>query len=125
MRTAPTLCLAFGILLGGCDRGGDAASEVRQTKFPGQVTSGGLTSGEVMAQATPKHPAPPAANAPQEGVRGQAPAGSVSGTPSIPEGAGGTASGAQMGGTTPGAAATQAPPAPSGGTPGVPRQEGK
>lgn len=37
-------------LLGACDRD-RADSESRQTKFPGMVTAGGATSGEVMATA--------------------------------------------------------------------------
>ena len=120
------LCMLLVALLAGCDRGGGGDGDVRQTKFPGQVTSGGLTSGEVMAQSAQKQaPAAQGANAGQEALRGQAPAGSVAGTPSIPEGAGGTASGAQMGGTTPGAAASQAAPPPGGDSPALPRQEGK
>jgi hypothetical protein len=60
---------------------------VRQTNFPGQLAAGGKSSGEVMQQKG-------------EGVRSSMP----SGTPGIPQGAGGTTSGPAMGGTTPGSA---------------------
>ncbi|HEY4541367.1 MAG TPA: hypothetical protein VIG66_03225 [Noviherbaspirillum sp.] len=126
---AAFLLLLFG--LAGCgqqqEQGANAGdgkrseAGVRQTGFPGQVTAGGNSSGAVMAQAKSASPAPPTATAapapaneqsPREGLRGQAPRGDVSGTPGIPEGSGGTPSGAEMGGTTPGAAASQLPQAP-------------
>lgn len=126
MKTYAALLLAATALLAGCGReAGD--EQARQTKFPGQVSAGGGTSGEVMARNAPAQPGPPVGGkqSGQESVRGQAPTGSVAGTPSIPEGAGGTPSGAEMGGTTSGAAATQiAPPAP-GADPAVPKQEGR
>lgn len=81
--------LALGILaacagLAGCDRGHTNPKDgVIQTKFPGQVTSGGLTSGQVMAKS-PK----PETNAAYAG-----------GTPGIAGGAGGTTGGAALGGT--------------------------
>lgn len=89
-----------------------AGTGVRQTHFPGGVTSGGGTSGEIMARAGSAGTSAKAAG--DEGKRGQAatPGGSVSGTPGIPEGAGGTTSGPAMGGTTPGAAGTKDAPAP-------------
>ncbi|HEY8608054.1 MAG TPA: hypothetical protein VIM12_13145 [Noviherbaspirillum sp.] len=122
---------AAAALLAACGQGdggtADASRGVRETKFPGQVTAGGGTSGEVMAQAAgaKAQTATGGKQAGQEGVRGQAPTGSVSGTPGIPEGSGGTPSGAEMGGTTSGAAATQVAPPPGGASPAVPKQEGK
>lgn len=102
------LCCALSLGLAGCDRGTSASDGVRQTHFPGAVTAGGGTSGEVMARSV-------ASAKSDEGRRGQAatPSGSVSGTPGIPEGAGGTVSGPAMGATTQGAAGTKAAPEPA------------
>jgi hypothetical protein len=76
--------LAACAALGGCDRGhANPASGVIQTKYPGQVTSGGGTSGQVMARS-----AKPETNAAYAG-----------GTPHIAGGAGGTTGGAALGGT--------------------------
>jgi len=70
--------------LSGCDRGHTNPKDgVVQTKFPGQVTAGGLTSGQVIARS-PK----PTTNAAYAG-----------GTPGIAGGAGGTTGGAALGGT--------------------------
>ena len=70
--------------LAGCDRGHtDAKDGVIQTKFPGQVTAGGLTSGQVIARS-PK----PTTNAAYSG-----------GTPGIAGGAGGNTGGSALGGT--------------------------
>ena len=84
---ASTLALglfAAGISLAGCDRGHTNPKDgVVQTKFPGQVTSGGGTSGQVMARSSK-----PETNAAYAG-----------GTPGIAGGAGGTTGGAAMGGT--------------------------
>jgi hypothetical protein len=78
-------CIAL-VLLAGC--GKDAATDrVLQTKAPGHVTAGGLTSGDVMAKTAQRGPLEPG----------------PAGTPGIPQGAGGTTSGAAMGGTTPAA----------------------
>lgn len=78
-------CLAALLLLAGC--GPQSAREgVLQTKLPGHVTAGGLSSGEVMARAG----------------RGSVEPGPA-GTPGIPQGAGGNTSGAALGGTTPAA----------------------
>ncbi|HEV2609064.1 MAG TPA: hypothetical protein VGU61_02255 [Noviherbaspirillum sp.] len=140
----PATCVVAWITVaafaGGCDNtGSTAGSNVQQTGFPGQVSAGSATSGQVMAQsgsatkaagtpaqvaapAAPKEPGAAGANAGQEAVRGQSPTGGVSGTPGIPEGSGGTTSGAAMGGTTSGAAATQVAPAPGGAVPSVPGQ---
>jgi hypothetical protein len=81
------LCLAAGLLLAGC---GDHASVERkdgilQTRLPGDVTSGGGTSGEVMARNQ------------ADGAVQPGPAG----TPGIPKGAGGNVGGAELGGTVP------------------------
>ena len=71
-------------ILAGCDRGHtDARDGVMQTKFPGQVTAGGLTSGQVMART-----AKPQTDATYAG-----------GTPGIAGGSGGTTGGAALGGT--------------------------
>ena len=113
-------------LLGGCNRSGDtnAATGVRQTKFPGQYTAGGETSGRVLTRNASAGKATAttgsATQSPQEGMRGQPLSGNVAGTPGIPEGAGGTTSGTAMGGTSPGAAATRAAPSPGSGTPAIP-----
>jgi hypothetical protein len=109
--------LAACTALTGCDRGhSNPASGVIQTKYPGQVTSGGGTSGQVMARS-----AKPETNAAYAG-----------GTPHIAGGAGGNTGGAALGGTvaetgqgptqgvTPPASAAQAgnkPPGDSGKMP--------
>jgi len=77
--------LLAALLLAGCERGTAPASKgVIQTKFPGEVTSGGGTSGEVIARS-----AKPVTDATYAG-----------GTPGIAGGAGGNNAGAEMGGTT-------------------------
>jgi hypothetical protein len=68
--------------LGGCKQHGDTAQI--KTKFPGMVTAGGGTSGQVMAAN-----AKPATDATYAG-----------GTPGIAGGAGGNTSGAGIGGST-------------------------
>ena len=76
--------LAACTLLSGCDRGhANPKDGIAQTKFPGQVTAGGGTSGQVMARS-----AKPETNAAYAG-----------GTPGIAGGAGGNNAGAAMGGT--------------------------
>lgn len=88
-RALTGLVFCLLAVIAGCGKEtGDAG--VRQTHFPGQISAGGGSSGEVMAQAKQK-----TAEA------------NPSGTPGIPEGAGGTTSGAAMGGASPGAAASQ------------------
>jgi hypothetical protein len=80
---APGL-LAACALLAGCDRGhANPKDGVIQTKFPGQVTAGGGTSGQVMARSSK-----PETNAAYAG-----------GTPGIAGGSGGTTGGAALGGT--------------------------
>jgi hypothetical protein len=76
--------LAAYTLLSGCDRGhANPKDGVIQTKFPGQVTAGGGTSGQVMARSSK-----PETNAAYAG-----------GTPGIAGGSGGNTSGAALGGT--------------------------
>ena len=81
--------LAFGAVaacigLAGCDRGhANPKDGVIQTKFPGQVTAGGLTSGQVMARS-----AKPETNAVFGG-----------GSPFIAGGSGGNTGGTAMGGS--------------------------
>lgn len=125
-------CVVLLTAFGGCHQGGEAPflNGIRQTGSPGVYTAGGGTSGRVIARHaaatgnTTTAPAPvTATQAPQEGMRGQAAEGSVAGTPGIPEGAGGTTSGTEMGGTTRSAAATKAAPAPGGSAPTVPANE--
>jgi hypothetical protein len=80
--------LALALFASGCsDHRNIASNGVRQTHFPGQLAAGGKSSGELMQQKG-------------EGIKSSMP----SGTPGIPQGAGGTTSGPAMGGTTPGSA---------------------
>ncbi|WUR15174.1 hypothetical protein E7V67_008730 [[Empedobacter] haloabium] len=71
------------LLLAGCEREHAAANGVVQTKFPGQVSAGGGTSGEVIARSSR-----PVTDATYAG-----------GTPGIAGGSGGNTSGAATGGT--------------------------
>jgi hypothetical protein len=71
--------------LAGCDRGqAPAANRVIQTKYPGQVSSGGMTSGQIMART----------------ARPETDATYAGGTPGIAGGSGGNTSGAEIGGAT-------------------------
>ena len=80
--------LAAVLLAGGCtEQHGISPGTVRQTKFPGQLAAGGMPSGEIMQRTN-------------KATTSSMP----SGTPGIPEGAGGNTSGPGMGGTTPNAA---------------------
>lgn len=81
LRQAGAAALALG-LLGGCKQHGDATQ--LKTHFPGMVTAGGGTSGEVMAANSGNK---------TNGVY-------AGGTPGIAGGAGGNTSGAGTGGTT-------------------------
>ena len=82
------IALSALLLLGACgERAAGSRSEGKQTGFPGQLAAGSKTSGEIMERS-------------RESTKSQMP----SGTPGIPEGAGGTTSGPAMGGTSPGAA---------------------
>ena len=93
-------------LLAACSQGGagGSAAAVRNTAFPGQVTAGGGTSGEVMAQAK------------------KATDGSYAGgTPYIAGGSGGNTGGAATGGTV-----QESGHAPSGNTaPPATKPDGK
>jgi hypothetical protein len=81
---ALTLFTLGALALAGCDSGRQAASEgVIQTKFPGQVTAGGGTSGAVIARTSR-----PVTDGTYAG-----------GTPGIAGGSGGTTSGAATAGT--------------------------
>jgi hypothetical protein len=73
------------VLAAGCegDRAGSSVAGVRQTKFPGQVTSGGGTSGQVLARN-----AKPVTEGSYQG-----------GTPGIAGGSGGTTGGAATAGS--------------------------
>lgn len=83
-----SLALAGLVLLGACgDHAATTQGGVRQTGFPGQLAAGSKSSGEIMDRA-------------KQAQKSQMP----SGTPGIPEGAGGNTSGPAMGGTSPGAA---------------------
>lgn len=74
--------------LGACgERAAGNRSEAQQTGFPGHLAAGSKSSGEIMERS-------------QQAIKSQMP----SGTPGIPEGAGGTTSGPAMGGTSPGSA---------------------
>lgn len=106
---AGIVCMLLTALAGCKGSSSSADAGVRQTHFPGAVTAGGGTSGEVLARNSTAGGASGSTKG-GEGLRGQAPAPGVAGTPGIPEGAGGTASGAAMGGTTQGAAGTKSAP---------------
>ena len=81
MRTIVIGCaLAVACMASACNR--DRADDSRQTKFPGMVTAGGATSGEVMAAAKK------ATDASYAG-----------GTPGTAGGMEGNTGGAKMGGT--------------------------
>lgn len=82
---APVLMLLGTLtLLAGCREQAPAASGVIQTKYPGQISAGGASSGAIMAAT-----ARPTTNAIYGG-----------GTPGIAGGAGGNTSGAEIGGAT-------------------------
>jgi hypothetical protein len=103
-----TLTLA----LGACQPGADpaAGTGAQQTAFPGQVTAGGNTSGAVMNR-----------------TQDMAGAARQSGTPGIPQGAGGNTGGAARGGTTEDSAlrnSGEQAPAQRGANPGAPAHQG-
>jgi hypothetical protein len=122
-RQATSIASALILLtaVSACDNAtDDGMPDARQTDFPGQITAGGGTSGEVMTKVGVLQPRKDANSSPIlvvippevvaaptaptiAGTSGPKP----SGTPGIPEGAGGTTSGPAMGGTTPAAAGTQ------------------
>jgi len=78
MLKFPICVLLAGLAFAGCGEkgGGSSSASVRQTHFPGQVTAGGGTSGEVLARS--------------ERVKEGSTTG---GTPGIAGGSGGTAGG--------------------------------
>lgn len=72
-------------LAAGCgDRQAPAANGIIQTKYPGQISAGGASSGAIMAQTR----------------RPETDATYAGGTPGIAGGSGGNTSGAQIGGAT-------------------------
>ncbi|WP_288381839.1 hypothetical protein [uncultured Massilia sp.] len=102
---------ALALLAAGCDRGRhETVGGIVQTKYPGQVSSGGATSGAIIAQ-TPK----PVTDATYAG-----------GTPGIAGGSGGNTSGAEVGGATreTGQGPTAGVTPPSGAQPGTQTQPG-
>lgn len=107
----PCAVAAVVLLVAGCSRNTAPASDgVIQTKFPGQVTSGGGTSGEIIARTSR-----PVTDATYAG-----------GTPGIAGGSGGTTSGAELGGTTreTGQGPTSGVTPPSGAMQGTQTQSG-
>ncbi|HZX26215.1 MAG TPA: hypothetical protein VFF16_04050 [Telluria sp.] len=94
MKAHVSACLMLALLLAACHRDG-ASDGVRQTRFPGQVTAGGGTSGEVLASSSKK--------ATDSSYAG--------GTPFHGGGMGGNVGGAKMGGTV-----TESGHGPSGDT---------
>ena len=109
---ASTSALACAMLLMACSDEGSPSGTIRQTGFPGQVTAGGTSSGEVMSHI-------------QNTVE-QMPAG----TPGIPEGSGGTTGGAAMGAAVqsqvaPNVGGSNPPPTPSQTAPASPLREGR
>lgn len=86
LRTASMIggAAMVAVLLAACDRGqAPAANGVIQTKYPGQVTAGGMSSGQIMAAT----------------ARPETDATYAGGTPGIAGGSGGNTSGAETGGT--------------------------
>ena len=79
-RIGVAVALVGALALAACQR---PADEPQPTRFPGQISAGGGTSGSVMAAAKPMDKAMREA-----------------GTPGIPQGAGGNTAGAKLGGST-------------------------
>lgn len=97
---------ALAVLAGGCDRGRNpSVGGIEQTKYPGQVTAGGRTSGVIIAST-----AKPVTDATYAG-----------GTPGHAGGSGGTSSGAETAGTVreTGEGPTSGVTNPSGAQPGT------
>lgn len=102
---------ALAVLASGCDRGRNpSVGGIEQTKYPGQVTAGGATSGAIIART-----AKPVTDATYAG-----------GTPGIAGGSGGTTSGAEVGGAVreTGQGPTSGVTPPSGVQPGTQTQPG-
>lgn len=122
------LSLLAALALSACDSASEGPRDTPQTKFPGQVSAGGGTGGEVMArngtlqakadaQASPVMASPQAVKPANEAAAGTGSAAGTgaekpSGTPGIPGGSEGNVSGTEMGGTTPSAAGTEKQDAP-------------
>lgn len=85
--TVLRLLLSLGLALSAAacspqqETGSAAGASIRQTQFPGQVSAGGATSGQLMSQAGKIKDEP-----------------ETEGTPGIPQGSGGNTGGAAMGG---------------------------
>ncbi|VXB92228.1 hypothetical protein [Massilia sp. 9I] len=112
---ASTILIPGSILLAalasGCDRGRHTSvGGIEQTKYPGQVSAGGRTSGAIIAST-----AKPVTDATYAG-----------GTPGIAGGSGGNTSGAATGGTVQetGKGPTSGVTPPSGAQPGTQTQPG-
>jgi len=96
----------LALAAGGCDRGGNpSVGGIEQTKYPGQVSAGGRTSGTIIATTTK-----PVTDATYAG-----------GTPGIAGGSGGSSSGAETAGTVreTGQGPTAGVTNPSGAQPGT------
>ncbi len=91
--TVLRLLLSFGLALGAVactPQDNESATSIRQTQFPGQVSAGGKTSGQLMKQAGElKDSADP------------------EGTPGIPQGKGGNTGGAAMSGEAKGTSSVE------------------
>jgi hypothetical protein len=82
-RTFALMSCAAVLMLAGCDKANPVSSSLRQTKFPGQVSAGGGTSGEVLAR----------------NAKPQVDGSYTGGTPFHAGGAGGNTGGTATGGT--------------------------
>ena len=102
---------SLALLASGCDRGRNpSVGGIEQTKYPGQVSAGGRTSGAIIASTSK-----PVTDATYAG-----------GTPGIAGGSGGTTSGAETGGTVreTGQGLTSGVTPPSGAQAGTQTQPG-
>lgn len=108
-RSSNTLFLL--ILLAGCGEDKPQPGTVRQTGFPGQISAGGSSSGEIMSR------------------KPNTVAGMPAGTPGIPGGSGGNVAGASLGATAQGestAGGSAGPTAAQAGQPATaPPREGR
>lgn len=117
-------CALLVLAVSACDQNTGEERETRQSAFPGQVSAGGGTGGEVMAKNGTLQAKKDPMSSPVE-VKAGAPGGENSeasaagsgadkqaGTPGIPGGSEGNVGGTAMGGTTPDAAKTEDQPQP-------------